>query len=589
MSGSEKKVWVVSALVSLAYAMLLYRQLFPHFSSTMVGFGNGDPNQAAWFLANTAHAITTFSNPFVSHLINYPDGANMMANTSTIAVGALFAPITLGFGPIVSLNLVFIIGVAATTWSFAFVARRMGLSLFASLLVGVLIGFAPIRIIHGQGQPFLIFAIGTPWLLYSTWKLVEGRTSSVGAILQGVFWVAWSALVSLERLFILSLPLALYVVGRMWSLRKSEGFRERLVTLSKFGTLSAVVLVWPLYEFAFGEQSLHGPPHDWLMGYSSHIRDFVAAGPWMLWHGLGPTDHSTGFLSGNFVDASYVGFPLFAAFLWGAWRLRHSAAARALSAAVFASLLLSCGLEIAWTADSWSIPGLYSILQHLPGFSSAHPLNFQIIASIAMAFVIGLAIDDLLASATPRKWLVGAVAIGLVLSIAPNQTFATTKVAIKGWYNSVEGRNVIPEGSVVLMYPYPQNIVNAPMLDQAVAGMRFKLIGGQATVPDEQGHGQSVQPLAPRGLFDIFANGYFNKDLLSLYNVPVGPMPPRGQATSDMLRRFVRVNGVDVIVMEFGGVDPMAVVQRLNDAFGTGHVRPKDLLVWWKVHPERSR
>ena len=173
MSRSEKTVWVVSALVSFAFSLLMYRQLFPHFASTMVGFGNGDPNQAAWFLANTAHAIKTQSNPFVSQLINYPHGANMMANTSTIAVGALFAPITLAFGPIVSLNLVFVIGIAATAWSYAFVARRFGLSLPIALLVGVLIGLAPIRFIHGQGQPFLVFAIGTPWMLYALWKLVE--------------------------------------------------------------------------------------------------------------------------------------------------------------------------------------------------------------------------------------------------------------------------------------------------------------------------------------------------------------------------------------------------------------------------------
>ena len=105
MSRGEKRVWVAVALAYLGVSLALYQHLLPDFATTMVGFGNGDPNQAAWFLAHTAHAIATLSNPFVSHLINVPDGANMLANTSTIAVGALFAPITLHFGPIVSLNL----------------------------------------------------------------------------------------------------------------------------------------------------------------------------------------------------------------------------------------------------------------------------------------------------------------------------------------------------------------------------------------------------------------------------------------------------------------------------------------------------
>ena len=583
MSRREKTVWVAFALACLAYALVLYRELFPHFASTMVGFGNGDPNQAAWFLANTAHAIKTLSNPFVSHLINYPYSANMMANTSTIAVGALFAPVTLAWGPIVALNIVFITGIAATTWSYAFVARRFGMTLPVALLVGVLIGFAPIRMIHGQGQPFLIFAVGTPWMLYSIWKLVEGHATGPAAMMQSVFWVVWSALVSLERLFIIGVPIAVYIAIRTWQARHSENFHERLKVLSRFALLCAVFLSWPLYEFQFGEQSLHGPPHDWLMGYSSHLRDFVAAGPWMLWNGLGPSDHNTGFLSGNFIDASYIGFPVLAAFLWGAWRLRNRFAIRCLTLAAVGGLILSCGLEIAWTDRGWSFPGAYAVLQHLPGFSSAHPLNFQIVSSIAMAFVIGFAIDDCLKSRPRRQVPLAIVSVILVLSIAPNQVFSTTKVELKSWYGSAEGKAVVPNGSVVLTYPYSQNIINGPMLDQAVAGMRFRLIGGQVTVPNPHGRGQSVRPLAPRGVFDIFAHGYLGQDLLSLYNVPVGPMPERGVSTTAMLRAFVRTHDVDVIVMEFSGADPLAVVQRLNDAFGKGNVRRESNLIWWKV------
>jgi hypothetical protein len=303
----------------------------------------------------------------------------------------------------------------------------------------------------------------------------------------------------------------------------------------------------------------------------------------MLWQGLGPTDNSPGFLSGNFIDASYIGIPVLLAFFWGAWRLRASFAARCLSVAGLAGLVLACGVAIQWRKDGWSIPGVYALLQHLPGFSSAHPLNFQIVSSIAMVFVIGLAFDDYLKSSTSRKWPIAVSAILLVLSIAPNQTFATTKVAVKSWYTSAEGIVVIPRGSVVLTYPYPQNIVNSPMLDQAVAGMRYRLIGGQATVPDANGRGQSVQPLRPRVLFNIFAHAYLGEKLLDLYNVPVGPMPPRGDATSAELREFVRKHDVDVIVMEFSGADPLAAVQRLNDAFGPGHQRIESGVIWWKM------
>lgn len=583
MSRGEKRIWATAAAISLGISLLLYHGLFPHFSSTMVGFGNGDPNQAAWFLANTAHAIATLTNPFVSHLINVPDGANMMANTSTIAVGALFAPITLGFGPVVALNVVFIVGIAATTWSFAFVARRMGLSLPAALLVGILIGFAPIRMIHGQGQPFLIFAVGTPWLMYAVWRLIEGRATSRRIIVECAFWVTWSALVSLERLFIIALPIAVYATIRLWQRRNHESFPEQLRRTGLTVGLSSLVLAWPLYEFTFGEQSLHGPPHDWLMGYSSHVRDFFAAGPWMLLEDIGPSDHPTGFLAGSFIDASYIGIPILIAFIWGAWRLRKNCAALCLTAASLVSLVMACGPHVAWTETGWRIPGPYKLLQHVPGFSSAHPLNFQIVSAIGIAFVIGLALDDYWKSPHARRSLVVVASLVLVLSIAPDHAFSTTHVGEKTWLTSDEGRRVIPPGTVVLTYPYPQNIINSPMLDQAIAGMRYRLVGGQVTVPDPEGNGQSVQPLYPKGLFNLFARSYLGTDLLTLYNVPVGPLPPKGPETRAMLREFVHKNNVDVIVMEFSGVDPVAVVQRLNDAFGTGHVRHESNVIWWNV------
>ncbi len=583
MSRGEKRVWVAVALAYLGVSLALYQHLLPDFATTMVGFGNGDPNQAAWFLAHTAHAIATLSNPFVSHLINVPDGANMLANTSTIAVGALFAPITLHFGPIVSLNLVFILGFTATAWSYAFVARRWGLSLGAAIFVGTVIGFAPVRLIHGQGQPFLIFALGAPWLLDAVWQLVEGKRSRWSGITHATFWVVWSALVSLERLFIMAIPIAIYVVIRLRTLRRTPLFRERSRSLLLWCGATAVLLAVPLYEFRFGPQALSGPPHDWLMGYSTRLHDFIAPGPWLWWQPFAGARHPTGFLSGDFVNASYVGVLFFAVFIAAAWSQRGRREVCCMTWAAAVAMLLSLGPEVAWTKGGLSIPGPYAVLQYLPGFSSAHPLNFQIISSIAMTLVIGFAADDLWRRRPPLRPV--AVGIGLLLAVAyiPHQAFATTNVTLKKWFDSPEGRGVVPNGSVVLTYPYPQNIVNVPMLDQAVAGMRYRLVGGQVTVPGADGSGQSVQPREPRAVFDLFARGYLSPDLLSLYNVRVGPVLPRGSEMTLALRTFVRVNHVHTIVLEYSGHDPNLVVARLNDAFGIGHIRMSDNVIWWNV------
>ena len=588
MSRGEKKVWVLAALVCLGISLILYQHLLPHLATTMVGFGNGDPNQAAWFLAHTAHAIATLSNPFVSHLINVPDGANMLANTSTIAVGALFAPVTLHFGPIVALNLVFILGIAATTWSYAFVARRWGLSLGAALFVGTLIGFAPVRLIHGQGQPFLIFALGTPWLLDAVWQLMEGKRSRWNGVVHAAAWTLWSALVSLERLFILAIPIAIYVVIRLRSMWRTPVFVERLRAVTLWAVVTVALLAYPLYEFRFGTQALSGPPHDWLMSYSTRLRDTINPGSWAWWQPVTEATYHPGFLSGAFGNASYIGLPLIASFFVAAWSQRRRREICCLTWVSVAAILLSFGPNISWTKGGASIPGPYALLQYLPGFSSAHPLNFQIISSIAMSLVIGFAMDDLWRRRSAYRWVVVFAGILLVAAYVPNQAFATSSVTPKGWFDSPEGRGVIPNRSVVLTYPYPQNIINTPMLDQAVAGMRYRLIGGQVTVPGPDGSGQSVQPREPRAVFNLFAHGYLSPELLSLYNVPVGPVLPRGPEMTRALLTFVSIHHVHTIVLEYSGWNPNMVVARLNDAFGPGQVRMRDNLIWWNVSRFRT-
>ena len=79
---------------------------------------------------------------------------------------------------------------------------------------------------------------------------------------------------------------------------------------------------------------------------------------------------------------------------------------------------------------------------------------------------------------------------------------------------------VIPEGGVLLAYPYP--IFSGPsiffqpthdiMLDQAVSGMRFKLIGGYGWFPSPSGEHGTTSPtvLEPSLVQDLFDSPAYN-------------------------------------------------------------------------------
>ena len=79
-------------------------------------------------LAHGARVLTDGVYPFFSDRMNYPDGVNMMANTSVLAVSLPMTPITLLFGPHVAFNVFLTLALAVTGISWYLVLSRMFVS-----------------------------------------------------------------------------------------------------------------------------------------------------------------------------------------------------------------------------------------------------------------------------------------------------------------------------------------------------------------------------------------------------------------------------------------------------------------------------
>ena len=163
------------------------------------------------------------------------------------------------------------------------------------------------------------------------------------------------------------------------------------------------------------------------------------------------------------------------------------------------------------------------------------------------------------------------------------------------FFSSLEATRNIPDGTAVLAYPYsdnpvfPGNIigfsfspryqsVNDVLLDQAVSGMHFRLIGGYGWRPSEGEYGTpSPSVLLPRSVKDLFDFGFY------------GVATRSGQAevlvTSNLvadLREFVREHDVDTVVVLPVGQHPATVAKFLTSALGKpSHV--KGVLVWFDV------
>src|SRR5688500_10909910 len=88
------------------------RPFAPAWSSpttrTLAG-GDGDPAIFIWFLRWIPFALEHGHDLLVAHHLNYPDGVNLMWNTSLVLPGLLLAPLTNRFGPVLTFNVLLVL------------------------------------------------------------------------------------------------------------------------------------------------------------------------------------------------------------------------------------------------------------------------------------------------------------------------------------------------------------------------------------------------------------------------------------------------------------------------------------------------
>jgi hypothetical protein len=142
----------------------------------------------------------------------------------------------------------------------------------------------------------------------------------------------------------------------------------------------------------------------------------------------------------------------------------------------------------------------------------------------------------------------------------------------------------IPAGSVLLAYPYPYTPDDQAMLWGAVAGMRFRIIGGQAATPGRDGRTTSapatLQPPTTEALF-----------LYAMYGTPriEGSVPPPDRSTLSSLIDFLTRYQVDTIVMDPIGEHPGLAVARLAAALGVPPEKVGGVDVWLGVQQLTAR
>jgi hypothetical protein len=523
--GAVALAAVYYLLAALAVTLLLWRD---PVSRTVAG-NPYDADQMAWFFRYDATAIAHFHLPaLVTTAMNAPQGVNLMWNTPMLLPGILLAPVTLLFGPQVSLTVLLTAGFAGSATAMFAVLRRWQVSVAAAALGAAVYGFSPALVHSAIGHYDLQFAVLPPLIADAVLALATGRTSArrgdrggrpPGQILRGGCWlgllVAAQLFITEEVLFGTGLAvLALLVV--MAASRPRE-VHSRIGTLAGGLGVAACVLAviagYPLWVQFFGPLHQTGSPFTTDF-FKNDLSGFVVPSSFMLFHTAGSAAEALRYQGQLPEYLGYLGWPLIAVLVAGTirfWRrlpVRACAVACAvLSLFSLGGTLLVSGHEHAWIKLPWYW------LQGLPVLDSALPDRFSIVADGAAGALLAFCVDAAalaltaavlsilgrlprLARSVParRKWAPWSAAVvvscaGLaVLPIVPRPLPAVAAVEVPPGWSAAFAALDLPASATVLTVPVPMATFTEPLRWQADTGQPAALVGGYFMGPAWNGH-----------------------------------------------------------------------------------------------------
>ncbi|WP_165036456.1 hypothetical protein, partial [Candidatus Protofrankia californiensis] len=436
----------------------------------------GNPNDTAlycWWLAHTAHAVTSPANPFVTHLANAPEGINALWNTSVLFPGLLLTPLTRAAGPVASYNLLAVLAFALSAFGAYLFARKLRVRAAAAYVAGLVYGFSPALVAAGTGHLSIVLAPAVPLLLCLVVDTVRGtyRPLRTGVLL-GV-GAGLQLLTGEEVLFITAVTavvgIALLLLSRPGHLRRAGGPLQTLAV----AFLSCLALTGlPLGVQFLGSLRAHGSPFLANFFKSDLTGLYVPSGRQLL--ATPPqTARAAAFPGGPPEYMNFFGWPLLivcvSATVLGFRDLRLRIAG--LTGAVLAVLSLGGTLLVNNVETGLRLP--WNLVSGLPVFDSALPNRFSLGTALMAGLMLALVLDRLPAQlGTAGPLTAVALTTACILPLIPRPYAVERSPDVPAFFTT-DAVKTLPAGSNVLVLPYPTGVQTAALAWQTAADFRF--------------------------------------------------------------------------------------------------------------------
>ena len=218
-------------LVFLGLAVCVYLPAWSSPTTRTMRGGDGDPAIFMWFLRWVPFALAHGHDLLVTHHLNYPDGVNLMWNTSLPLPGLLLTPVTDAWGPVLSFNLVLVLGYGLSAWCAYLAIRRFVPGHLAAGVGGLVYGFSP-AILGQAAHPHMTLAFLVPLLLLAMHEILVRQRRSPWLVGAGLGMMAGAQLLIGEELLAMTalLALAMLLLVVLTNLRR---VRERWAYATK--------------------------------------------------------------------------------------------------------------------------------------------------------------------------------------------------------------------------------------------------------------------------------------------------------------------------------------------------------------------
>jgi hypothetical protein len=569
------------SLVTLAIAAGLAVAVFwPSWqapTSRLLGAGRGDGALMTWFLRWTPLAVSHGLNPLFTDHLNVPSGVNVMWNTSLLLPGLLLGPLTVAFGPVLTFNLLSTLALCLSAFT-ATVAFRRYLGGVAAVIGALVYGFSPYMLAQDRAHLQLSLAFLPPLLFMAVDNVLVGQRRS--ALLSGGVLGALAAAQLLigEEVFALWAVMAVVQVAVMALLfprRVASKVRYAAIAFGAAAVAFVAIAGYPVWFQLLGPQHVSGD----IQSGNRYVTD--------LWNFVTPTRvqaiapdaarRLAAQFTGNFAETNgYLGIPLILilSFTVARW-VRSEPVVRAAFPLALAAIVLSMGTRLHVAGHVTGIRLPWAALQRLPLLQSAVPNRFMLLGMFFCALLLGVFVDQGLRWRWTGRVPAALLVVGALVALAPRLAVPAGEVAPPRFFTGPAVRGV-PEGSVVLVAPFPGPRTATPMTWQALAGMRYRMPGGYFVGPGPDGGPQyGATPNLLSGLLAKLSSG-----------VPVPRMDPyrRLAYTYNLVQWRVGT----VVVGAMGDHRKQARTTRmLTELLRRPPSTEGGVEVWWNVRPQQ--